>query len=92
MRLGANDRLFHIFAETLRFKNDELFEFWVRNNKNLTNLILYNIKYEIESDLCKSICITKEKFSLFSKEISDKHGFALVATEIRLLEKNIYLS
>lgn len=67
MYLTANERIFNTFVETLRFKNSELFEFWLRNNRNVSNYIKGKISYEIDSELSKLICTKARNLSNFIK-------------------------
>ncbi|XP_054082343.1 uncharacterized protein LOC105215319 isoform X1 [Zeugodacus cucurbitae] len=56
-----------ITRETLRFKNSELFEFWLRKNRNVSNYIKGKISYEIDSELSKLICTKARNLSNFIK-------------------------
>ncbi|XP_067626037.1 uncharacterized protein [Eurosta solidaginis] len=56
-----------ITRETLRFKNSEIFQFWLRNNRNVSNYIKGKISYEIDSELSKLICTKARNLSNFIK-------------------------
>ncbi|XP_061401894.1 uncharacterized protein LOC133337701, partial [Musca vetustissima] len=58
--------------EILRFKNSEIFEFWLRNKRNVSNYIKGKIPYEVDSDLSKLICTKSRNLSIFIKRQWDR--------------------
>ncbi|XP_061399429.1 uncharacterized protein LOC133335138 [Musca vetustissima] len=58
--------------EILRFKNSEIFEFWLRNKRNVSNYIKGKIPYEIDSELSKLICTKSRNLSIFIKRQWDR--------------------
>ncbi|XP_075149012.1 uncharacterized protein LOC142222645, partial [Haematobia irritans] len=57
----------NVFSETLRFKNSEIFEFWLGNNRNVVNYIKGKIPHDLHTKLSTLICTKARSLSNFIK-------------------------